>query len=288
MSDSAWSGPVRTFTFPVEEGLVLAFRRAIGEPDDAPGMPPTFATAADHFDPAHARRPPLGRSWDGLEPDTVLHVEQTFTYHRPLRIGERLVVHKGPGRTWTKQGRTAGRLAFVEERTELRDGEGQLVVVAGWVDVRAERSHHSLTNRQLADRAPATPDRAPDGVVVAENISRTQFVMYAAAVGDYHPLHHDEQYARDHGYPSVFAPGMLTMGLTARAVTDRFGHDGLRSYTGRFRAQVWPGDTLTVSMAVGDEPEPSSEAPGTAVDVTTRNQHGAVVFEGHLVYASRV
>ena len=56
---------------------------------------------------------------------------------------------------------------------------------------------------------------------VAAELSRTQIVMYAGASGDYNPLHTDEVYAtKVAGYPSVIAHGQLTMGLTAKVVTD--------------------------------------------------------------------
>ena len=44
--------------------------------------------------------------------------------------------------------------------------------------------------------------------------------------------------------------GMLTMGLTGKMVTNYVGDCRLRSFGGRFRAQVWPGDTLTAQAEV--------------------------------------
>ena len=42
-------------------------------------------------------------------------------------------------------------------------------------------------------------------MVVADNLTRTQIVMYAGASGDYNPLHTDEIYTTQvAGYPSVF------------------------------------------------------------------------------------
>src|SRR5579871_4659021 len=86
---------------------------------------------------------------------------------------------------------------------------------------------------------------------VAENLSRTQIVMYAGASGDYNPIHSDELFTREvAGYPSVFAHGMLTMGATGRVLTDWFGADHLTRYGVRFVNQVWPGDTLTATATV--------------------------------------
>jgi acyl dehydratase len=298
-----WTGPVRSFPFVVEAGHVLAFVRAIGEDESLGVAPPTFTTVADHFDPEFDRRPPRGAGWGAGLPASHLHVEQHFTYARPLVIGERLVAHRGAGRRWEKQGRSAGRLLFVEERTELVDATGETIVVMRWVDVHTERPHVVLTNEQGARPKPAAPasvdaaitpavDTVPaadpmvladgkalvDEVVLVDGISRTQFVMYAGASGDFHPLHHDEELAQRNGYPSVFAPGMLTMALTGRAVTDLVGHDALRSFGGRFRAQVWPGDTLTATRTrTSGATDPTLTA---RIDVVTRNQHGVTVFEG--------
>src|SRR5271170_1027909 len=86
---------------------------------------------------------------------------------------------------------------------------------------------------------------------VAENLSRTQIVQYAGASGDYNPLHTDEIYAtKIAGYPSVFAHGMLTMGLTGQAIAGLVGAENLLKFGVRFTAQVWPGDTLTVRSSV--------------------------------------
>jgi acyl dehydratase len=98
--------------------------------------------------------------------------------------------------------------------------------------------------------------------------------MYVGAAGDFHPLHHDSEFARRAGYPSVFAPGMLTMALTGRVVTQMIAPESLRQFSGRFRAQVWPGDTLVVESSW------SSTSGHETLSLTTRNQHGLTVFEG--------
>src|SRR6188508_2497068 len=81
---------------------------------------------------------------------------------------------------------------------------------------------------------------------LVEDLKRTQIVQYAGASGDYNPLHSDEVFTtKVAGYPSVFAHGMLTMGMTGKMLTNYFGADGLTKYGVRFVNQVWPGDTLT-------------------------------------------
>ena len=54
---------------------------------------------------------------------------------------------------------------------------------------------------------------------VCRNLSRTQIVQYAGASGDYNPLHTDNLFTTEiAGYPSVFAHGMLTMGMTGKVL----------------------------------------------------------------------
>ncbi len=91
-------------------------------------------------------------------------------------------------------------------------------------------------------------DRAPD--LVIENLSRTHFVKYAGASGDFNPMHHDDTIATQVGNPSVFGHGMLTAGLMARVVKDWFGPEAMRKFDVRFAKQVWPGETLTFSAVV--------------------------------------
>ncbi|MEO5723580.1 MAG: MaoC/PaaZ C-terminal domain-containing protein [Ilumatobacteraceae bacterium] len=117
--------------------------------------------------------------------------------------------------------------------------------------------------------------------VVVDDLSRTQIVMYAGASGDYNPLHSDERFAKEvAGYPSVFAHGMLTMGMTARVLTDWVGDGRLLSYGVRFSKQVWPGDTLTTTVTV-KAIHIDSEHPTAEFDVTTRNQAGDNVVVGY-------
>ena len=53
--------------------------------------------------------------------------------------------------------------------------------------------------------------------IVVEDLKRTQIVQYAGASGDFNPLHTDELFATAAaGNPSVFAHGMLTMGMTGK------------------------------------------------------------------------
>jgi acyl dehydratase len=100
---------------------------------------------------------------------------------------------------------------------------------------------------------PAAPVALVEGdeiSVKAGPLGRTDFVRYAGAGGDFHPLHHDETFARDHGLPSVFGMGMLHGGMLGLQLARWVGPENVRSFSIRFTGQVWPGDELVFSGRV--------------------------------------
>ena len=112
---------------------------------------------------------------------------------------------------------------------------------------------------------------------LVEDLSRTQIVMYAGASGDYNPVHTDEKFTKEiAGYPSVFAHGMLTMGMTGRMLTNYVGDGRLTKYGVRFTSQVWPGDTLNSTATVVDVTDGIVN-----LNVETTNQDGALVLSGY-------
>ena len=112
---------------------------------------------------------------------------------------------------------------------------------------------------------------------LVEDLKRTQIVQYAGASGDYNPLHTDEVFTTEVAkYPSVFAHGMLTMGMTGRMLTNYVGDGRLNKYGVRFTSQVWPGDTLNSTATVE-----SVEDGVVKLVVETTNQDGAKVLSGY-------
>ena len=115
---------------------------------------------------------------------------------------------------------------------------------------------------------------------ICNNLSRTQIVMYAGTSGDYNPLHSDEIFTTEiAGYPSVFAHGMLTMGMTGKMLTNYVGDGQLTYYGVRFTSQVWPGDTLTATATVTDIREEDGQQIAD-LDLSTANEEGTEVIKG--------
>ena len=111
---------------------------------------------------------------------------------------------------------------------------------------------------------------------LVEDLKRTTIVQYAGASGDYNPVHTDELFTTQvAGYPSVFAHGMLTMGMTGKMVTNYVGDGRLTEFGVRFTNQVFPGDTLDSTATV------TAIHDGLVdLEISTVNQKGAEVAKG--------
>lgn len=94
---------------------------------------------------------------------------------------------------------------------------------------------------------PAALDGLEKGDVVAtvtETFTRERLVRYAAASGDFNPIHWSDRIATGVGLPGVIAHGMLTMGVAIRVVVDWLGDtERLVSYQTRFARPVVVPDT---------------------------------------------
>ena len=158
------------FVFPVDLTAIMLFASAIGEtnpiyydeeaasktPLGGVIAPPSFASASAHWDPNYflrgVRRIPApkpkpapkapaggpaagggasaGGGGAGGNLTRVLHGEQRFVYHQPMRPGMRLRVTTRPGKSWEKEGKRGGTMRFSETITEYRDERGELVTTA--------------------------------------------------------------------------------------------------------------------------------------------------------------
>jgi acyl dehydratase len=81
-------------------------------------------------------------------------------------------------------------------------------------------------------------------------ITRHDLVRYAGASGDFNPLHYDDQFARSAGLPGVMAHGMFSAGLLGSFLISWVENRRVRRFKLRFKAPVWPGDTLHATGSV--------------------------------------
>ncbi|HTK64044.1 MAG TPA: MaoC family dehydratase [Pseudonocardia sp.] len=105
--------------------------------------------------------------------------------------------------------------------------------------------------------------------------TRSDFVRFAGASGDFNPIHFDEEFARSAGYPGVFGHGMFVAGLLTRYLTGWLGIDTARSIKFRFRKQIWPGDSVTVTGTILSKDEDGL----VSCRFEAANQNGEVLVE---------
>lgn len=91
---------------------------------------------------------------------------------------------------------------------------------------------------------------APLEPITRGPIQRPQIAKFAAATGDFNPIHTDEAFAQKVGFPSIIAHGPLTLAFLTQALGHNFGPDKVRAVTAQFRAPILPGDTLRVEGTV--------------------------------------
>ena len=120
--------------------------------------------------------------------------------------------------------------------------------------------------------------------VHVEGLTRTDFVRYAGASGDFNPIHHDQTFAEGAGLPTVFAMGMLTAGILSRVVTRFAGRPAVRRYRVRFVTRAWPGDDVVCGGTVTRKFEEAGEKRVEG-ELRAVNQRGQTLVTGTFVVA---
>jgi acyl dehydratase len=172
----------------------------------------------------------------------LLHAEQSFRMHRPLRAQGRV---RARFRVSGVEDKGADRGALLHQAKELVDAD---------TDEPIASLRYTLMLRGdggqggFGDPAPAStplPDRAADRTV--EIATRRDAALLYRLSGDYNPLHADPEVARKAGFDRPILHGLCTMGLACRALVSAYcGQDPIRltAMSNRFSSPVFPGETL--------------------------------------------
>jgi acyl dehydratase len=123
----------------------------------------------------------------------------------------------------------------------------------------------------------------------SRTITEADIVNFAGVSGDFNPLHTDEVFAKDTIYGRRIAHGVLALSVVT-GLRQRMGtFDGtlmgfleIRSW--RFRAPVFPGDTIRAITSVAELRETSKPDRGVMVQgIEVLNQDGDIVQDGEFV-----
>ena len=189
---------------------------------------------------------------------TLVHVDQTFRWHRPLPqeidvavTGEvESVRHRGEMYfvTFTTRTHDDAGMVFLEAASTFLMTEGSLpkekVTVEtepAW-DVRADNEVPTVM------AMPAIGEELP---VMLKSASRADLVRYAGATRDWNPIHWDHDAAVEAGLPGIIAHGLLMASWVAQAAARVApGPQPLLDMRLRFRQPLRPGVQAEVSTEV--------------------------------------
>ncbi|MFJ4104690.1 MaoC/PaaZ C-terminal domain-containing protein [Amycolatopsis japonica] len=177
----------------------------------------------------------------------IVHGEQEFRFHRPIRPGDKLVSR---ARMTGYEGLPNGTRGTIH--LECRTDDGDLVneqyvtlFVRGFDtgETRGELGPDHKFDESLRAQAPVAK--------VNQHVDDDQTYRYAPAAGDPMPIHLDEEVAKDSGLPGIIAHGLCTMAFTSWALlTEVAGSDvdRLKRFAVRFAKPVLPGQDLTTHV----------------------------------------
>ncbi|MCA1005279.1 MaoC family dehydratase N-terminal domain-containing protein [Rhodococcus hoagii] len=257
-----WTDPER---FEVTAERIAEYAAATNDPIErhlrGEIAPPVFAVV-----PAFTSMAPAALSVAPVELlMKLVHGEQDFHFHRPIRPGDALVVRAKPvGFTGRENGSTV--VVYVETRTD-----GGELVNEQWMTAFFRKVD---AGPGLGDQAPphrfdeALPAADPSAVVTA-HIDDDQTFRYSPASGDPMPIHLDDEIARMSGLPGIINHGLCTMAFTSWAALTEFA-DGdverLKRLAVRFAKPVLPGQHIeTRFWRTTSEPGTSTYAYETGV-----------------------
>src|SRR5215475_5928478 len=191
---------------------------------------------------------PAARSIGDFDRAMLVHAEQYVELHRPLPV--------------------SGTVRSSATVTGMYDKGSGALVESESVAVDAATGEPMITTRSSTfirgeggfggDRGTSAPwqlpDREPD-FRVTEATRPEQALLYRLS-GDRNPLHADPKFAARGGFSRPILHGLCTYGFTGRVLLHELcGSDPARfvSMSGRFSRPVLPGESLVVSIWVGED-----------------------------------
>lgn len=121
--------------------------------------------------------------------------------------------------------------------------------------------------------------KAGDTFEVVRTCDRYRPIYYAAASGDFNPIHIDDEVGRKAGLGGVILQGMCTMAWMVEAAVSFAGDPTrVRKARCRFSRPVLVGDSITYRGRVA-----SVDSGAATVEIAAVNQRGEEVLKGGLV-----
>ena len=121
-----------------------------------------------------------------------------------------------------------------------------------------------------------------DKAARTRTISDEMIRAFADLTGDTNPVHLDDEYAASTRFGRRIAHGMIAAGLISATLANDMPGPGTvyLSQKLKFKAPVYPGDTVTATVEVRSV---HPDKPIVTLATTCTNQHGDVVLDGEAV-----
>ena len=152
----------------------------------------------------------------------------------PPAAGAELTAQTRVAEIYEKEGKRGGTMTFVVTVTEFRDAKRH---------ARGRKpQHHDRDGPAARRQGPAAEPNGMTSVTMGRPhrrrrapqprtfgpLTRTDFVRYQGASGDFNPIHHDEEFAKSAGLPDGVL-GRDAAGRDPRVVRDRLARRGERA-----------------------------------------------------------
>jgi MaoC like domain/N-terminal half of MaoC dehydratase len=190
----------------------------------------------------------IGDSDVGDNTRVLVHTDQRFTWHHPLAVELPVVIEGSVSRV-----RSRGPLSFVGLDVEMTTEGEPLVSSSSTFLMGAEPAAEPGPDRgEPGVTAGSLPGEG--GAAAVRGASRLDLVRYAAASGDFNPIHFDHDSARAAGLDGIVVHGLLMAAWLAQAASMTEGRrrtDPLAELKLRFRASLAPAEQAEVVCDVG-------------------------------------
>ena len=118
--------------------------------------------------------------------------------------------------------------------------------------------------------------------VIRPPITRLQIAQFAAASDEFSPLNLDDEQAKNAGYHSVYAPGLMSLGFVEEALRAFASNMKIVALKGTFQRLIWPGDKLSAEGLLVRRYQKHDEAR-VLFTLWCENQHSEVVMRGSAI-----
>lgn len=198
----------------------------------------------------------------------LLHADQRFEWRAPFAAGDTYAVTGHVDRVRHRAGSD-----FVNFTVTAMSG-GDAVMVSRSTFIMSAEDAGSPEPRSEPPVGQKAQDTAPwsgDGGPVAKSVSRSELVRYAAATGDWNPIHWDHDSALGAGVPGVIAHGLLMSSwMIQSAGCGLPGPHPLKEMRFRYKQPLAPATqaTLVATLDAGNVAVTLSQESGDLVVAT--------------------